>query len=87
MLPVCCVLACNFGISLFLWDLGSRGKTRETVRLDETNHDLSLFGQKLWEECDALHDIVDVHGNQSVDFEAVMRVKLCASHTFCTERN
>ena len=39
------------------------------------NHDLSVFGHNLWHECEALHHVTDDSGEQSPDYQAIMRVK------------
>ena len=43
------------------------------------NHDLSIFGHNLWNECEALHDVVDDSGEQVQDYQAIMRVKQSVS--------
>ena len=43
------------------------------------NHDLSVFGQNLWHECEALHDVNDNSGEQCPDYQAIMRVKQSVS--------
>ena len=43
------------------------------------NHDLSVFGQNLWHDCEALHDVIDNSGEQYPDYQAIMRVKQSVS--------
>ena len=78
--PAILVALCFYGVL----EVGER--LEKPFGWEKPNHDLSIFGQKLWSECEALHEVVDDSNNNTADYEAIMKVKQSVSPTLARSK-